>query len=591
VTKNSRKGRGGKQPRRQHLRSVPTVDEAPRTHQPEDQQLILGLRKALRSDHPVDFLGAVSSIMAAADPREHNPFSHDEPHVDLEQLLESFVGVDIAETTAALTVIHSFVSDELAAARIGKELTRRRQPMPAWLNRLYEVEITGVMEMTEVLGDGDDYFLEAALATGENFTALVYVDHNLGTVVKDAFVVPGPLDLVLPRMKELMTPDQTIAAVDAAQTRAIVTEAIDHGALFWPPVESDTWPLCRPLVEWLVRRLPEGGPVPARPEWSDDQLEALRAEFFASSYGRELDRPDERSLLESLNWFGTDYGPGDPLRWSPVNVEILMTDWIPRKIVAEAAYLAKVPNLLRAFIRFCHDHRAIRRELTEETLAAVDHWEPEYQRLIRSSRPQGPAALIAGMLDSQDFEYDDGYDPDEPIGVFMLRQLDKTVGGRHMLMNLDDAPLPDEPFEWAGVPEDIHSRVREILELSDRCADELLDVEHRTAMRRFVSRAAVGDPVIFRRKGAPDRAAAAVAWVVTKANDSVGLHRSLEVQGLLAWFGVKGSVAQRAEVFLKAIGVDPHRQYGGMDLGAEDLLVSDRRRQIIELRERYLQMD
>jgi hypothetical protein len=565
---------------------VPTVDEAPRSNGAEDQLLMQGLRKALRSDHPADFLGAVSSIMAAADPRERGPFSDDGPRVDLEQLLESFVGVDIAETTAALTVIRSFNSDELAAARISKELSRRRQPMPAWLERLDEVEITGVMEMTDILGDGDDYFLGAALPTGESFTALVYVDHNLGTVVKDAFVVPGPLDMVLPRMKELMAPDQTIGDVDPAQTRAIVTEAIDHGALFWPPVESDTWPLCRPLVEWLVRRLPEGGTAPSRPEWSDSQLESLRAEFFASSYGEKLDHPDERSLLESLNWFGTDYGPGDPLRWSPVNVEILLTDWIPRKIVAETAYLAKAPDLLRAFIRYCHDRQGIRSALTEETLAAVDHWEPEYQRLIRSSRPQGPAALIAGMLAGDD--YLDGYDPDEPIGVLMLRQLDKTVGGRHRLMNLDEAPLPDEPFEWAGIPEDIHSRVREVLELSDRCADELLDVEQRTAMRRFLSRAAVGDPMIFRRKGAADRAAAAVAWVITRANDSVGHHGSLEVQELLAWFGVKGSVSQRAEVFLKAVGVDPYHQYGAMNLGAEDLLVSSRRRNIIELRERYL---
>ena len=158
------------------------------------------------------------------------------------------------------------------------------------------------------------------------------------------------------------------------------------------------------------------------------------------------------------------------------------------------------------------------------------------------------------------------------------------------MMNLDEVPLPDEPFEWAGIPEDIHYRVREVLELCDRCAVELLDVEQRTAMRRFLSRAAVGDPVIFRRKGAPDRAAAAVAWVVTKANDSVGHHGSLEVQELLAWFGVKG-ISQRAEVFLKAVGVDPYHQYGAMNLGAEDLLVSRRRSRIIELRERYLQMD
>jgi hypothetical protein len=53
--------------------------------------------------------------------------------------------------------------------------------------------------------------------------------------------------------------------------------------------------------------------------------------------------------------------------------------------------------VLRAFIRFCHRERGIRAELTTQTLAAVDEYEPGYQKLIRSPRPQGPAALLAAM--------------------------------------------------------------------------------------------------------------------------------------------------------------------------------------------------
>ena len=96
-------------------------------------------------------------------------------------------------------------------------------------------------------------------------------------------------------------------------------------------------------------------------------------------------------------WFGVDYGPGDPLRWSPVAVEIILVNWIPRKIVADAVYLSKAPELLRAFVRFCHAERGIRTELTRDTLAAIDVYEPDYQRTIRSPRPQGPMALLAAM--------------------------------------------------------------------------------------------------------------------------------------------------------------------------------------------------
>ena len=42
--------------------------------------------------------------------------------------------------------------------------------------------------------------------------------------------------------------------------------------------------------------------------------------------------------------------------------------------------------MLRAFIRFSHAERGIRGELTEETLAAVDEYEPEYKAAIRTLR-------------------------------------------------------------------------------------------------------------------------------------------------------------------------------------------------------------
>jgi hypothetical protein len=108
-------------------------------------------------------------------------------------------------------------------------------------------------------------------------------------------------------------------------------------------------------------------------------------------------------------------------------------------------------------------------------------------------------------------------------------------------------------------------------------------------MRRFLSRAAVGDPAVFRRKASPQRGAAAIAWVICRANDTVGSHRSgVSVQELLAWFGVKGSVSQRAEPLLRADGVDPYHPYGAMDLGSPDLLTSRRRAAIVEGRGRYL---
>lgn len=60
--------------------------------------------------------------------------------------------------------------------------------------------------------------------------------------------------------------------------------------------------------------------------------------------------------------------------------------------------------------------------------------------------------------------------------------------------------------------------------------------------------------------------------MICRANNTVGVYgSSLPVQDLLAWFGVTGSVSQRARPLLRANGVDLHRLYGSMDLGAPDL--------------------
>jgi len=545
-----------------------------------------GLRRALRADDALDFLAMVSGFLEVTDPRNRDPFAPSEQRPGLDDLVESFIGTSYAETTAALTAMRVMLTDEVMAARIGRELARRTQPLPDWLTGLERAQVQPeVWFLTHVLGDGDDYVLGVTLPTGHRLSALVYVDHNMGTVVKDAFIVSESLSHLTEVMSSrIIDADQSLTAVDPATARAVIEEAIEHGALLYPPLESDSWPMCRPLVEWMVRMLPAGGRVADRPEWQEAELAALTNRFFDSGFAVGLDDPDRRSLLEDVLWFGTDYGPGDPLRWSPVNVEMLLDDWFPRKIIAEPAYLSLLPELLRAFIRFCHRERGISAGLTAETLAAVDAWEPQYQRVIRSSRLQGPQALLAGFT---------GHPLDlahVSIDEIMLQALDAMVGGRLQLMALDDMPLPDEAFEWAAVADDIRPVVAQVLEACDRVAGDLLDTEIRTAMRRFLSRAAVGDPAAFRRKASPLRAAAAVAWVICRANDVVGTHRSaLSVQELLAGFGVTGSVSQRAEPLLRANGVDPHLRYGSMDLGAPDLLTSQTRASILSLRDQYLQ--
>jgi hypothetical protein len=372
-----------------------------RTQRPRAADLLTDARRRLASGDPLEFLTYVSTLLAALDPRAQNPFERarvgQPEHATLSDVVESFAGVVLPETTALLAALAELSPDELTRVRARRALASRLHPLPAWLARLGEASVYRAVESTHVLGDGDNVLLGVRLP-GHEVTAVTYIDHNLGTLVKDGFHVPKPISFVIERMREAADdPDVKVGDISLPDARARVTEAVEKGAITFPPFETDTWPASRPLTEWLLRMLPEGGTGYVRPSWTKAAKKKLANRFFGSEFGRPLDDADHRDLLTEFIRFGADYGPGDPLRWSPVAVEILLVDWIPRKIVASPEYLSRAPALLRGFIRFCHAEQEIRSALTDETLAAVDEYEPEYQRIIRSPRPQGPMALLAAM--------------------------------------------------------------------------------------------------------------------------------------------------------------------------------------------------
>jgi uncharacterized protein DUF6398 len=571
-----------KRPHRRKPSSGPRRRPADRraTGRPErrDPDLVDEVGAALATGQPLDLLALTSGFLAATDPRERLPFGPpDEPSLPpREEIVETFFGFPVPETSALLTAIAGLTGDDVLRARARREVAVRAHVLPRWLADLARARPHDrAVEMADVLGDGESLVLGVVLPGGHELSLAVRVDHNLGSPAVDGFVVPGALpDLVQLLRSDADDPDVTLTEIHPADARARITEAIEHGAMLFPPLETGTWPACRALVEWAAGLLPAGGRGYERPEWSQADRQAVAERVLASPFAAGLDDPDSRDLLDTLLSYGTDYGPGDPLHWSPAAVEILLVDWIPRKIVADVAYLAKAPAVLRGLIRFSHAERGIRPGLTDETLAAVDELEPDYQVTIRSPRLQGPEALLAaaGVLD-----------PEEYLDAVELDELRRAVGGEQALDELDDASLPDEPFAHARVPADVRDRVAEVRELVDRCCDALLDVEHRTAARRLLAAVAAGDPAVFRRRGRPETAAAAICWLVAKANRSLSPD-GLPARELLGWFGV-GSASQRSAPMLAAIGVDPH-QPGERELESPAYLTAARRRRLIADRDR-----
>lgn len=90
---------------------------------PGPADLLSTVAQRLASGEPLDFLDYVSNLLTAVDSRGQNPFGHERsggPECPtLSELLESFTGIVLAETTALLAALAELGPDELTRARPG----------------------------------------------------------------------------------------------------------------------------------------------------------------------------------------------------------------------------------------------------------------------------------------------------------------------------------------------------------------------------------------------------------------------------------------------------------------------------------------
>lgn len=532
--------------------------------------LLDDLADALRAQHPLVFLDAASSIAqaTAADRFAGTPLAKTSPTPTREALIESFLDVGEHETDALLLVWAEMLNEPRLRQAIST--SGQRHSLPRWVRSLDEVRPTRAVENTHILGDGDNLFLGVE-TSGRSFTIVAYIDHNMGTIVKDCFVIDVPIREAIGRLEELRDDDTEMHELLLEDAAAKLSDAIVNGDRMIDPFETDSWPGCRPLIEWMLRLMPSGGVGYEFQELSDAEWDALVDEFEESPFRAAVgaDGVDQaRTLME----FAANYGTGDPLRWSSVVVEIMLLDLVPRKVIADMQYLREIPDAVRAVIRFAHDRRSIPAALTEDALAAVDQFEPEYLSTLSEPRSPGAAAILEklGLID------------EDPFGVNLARY----VGGQETLESLDDEPLPDEMLDIAVVPGDIADRVRDIASLTDAATMELFDdVELRTASRRALARVAASDPAIFRRRSSNVTAAAALMWIVAKGNGYLVFGDDVMVQDLMEHFELKGSPGQRAQPMLRALGLE---EFGWADdprLGSADLLISPERAEIIRVRD------
>ena len=429
-----------------------------------------------------------------------------------------------------LEVLGSAMAVLLPDRPIVRRLRSRPLPpsAPGWAHTMDSIEVTGTHAQFEPLDDGVNLWVSVRWPDGSEATAIIFVDHNMNSMVKDAFVLPMGATEVMSAMRGVSDDAVELTPFDPADLRARYEWSVGVSDRSDPPFETETWPSCRPLVEWMVGHLPSGGQAWQFPTWSAGDRDKLAEEFVVSPFGRSLRMPTPvvRSVAEHLIRHGCDTGSGDPLRWSPVVVEVVLLSWFPHTVGEMTDdEIEAVPLVIEQFVAFAHDRRGMDPDATRVTQSSIVTWEDEF------------FLAMYGGTDEADDDYMQGVVSD------LEQQVIEMVGGREEYERLDDEPLEDIAFDWSVVPADMSVLAGDTLGLIDEWSSRPLDAEVRSIARLVLAGVLVNDRSVFKRSARTDVLAAAILGYVLRR---VGNTVDRGAKGQLGWAAT--SVAGLAEV-------------------------------------------
>jgi hypothetical protein len=315
--------------------------------------------------------------------------------------VEALAELGTAPALATLRALSAVGAPEYArrARAAGDRLAASGVPEPHWAGGLGQARPTAAALMYErAFDDGLSVMVEFSAPGGQPHTLGIYIDHNMGGLVKDVFLA-GPLAEVRGTFKR-RAPNHvglSIRDLELAEARARVEAALymlDH--TFDPPVTEDVRPM-RALIEARMRLLPPGFDLLDNTrEVTPEERDALLADFLGSPEGHRWhgDEAAEDVAYLAID-FGADYNYGGPLRWSPVVVEIFMTSWLARAVTREPDFFLRVPDVLRDWVRYAGRQQGVPAAPLREAVAAVEHYRKEMLDTMGDPEAWGPAKTVA----------------------------------------------------------------------------------------------------------------------------------------------------------------------------------------------------
>ena len=550
------------------------------------------LRDALDSPNPLDLLAFASGLASVLDAKKHPLEPSDPEDYGMPESVDEFAQMLIAtpsENTDALLVAWAAMLDNPPLKNaIRTEVRPRMKVVPPWFGELPNLHVKRALLVEDVLGGEETLLLEVG-ASRHAFTIIVAVERLGNPFVEDAFVVPGTADEVQERILSGANSNRALARpVTLKDARALVETALEINDMLYPPVETDTWPDTRPLLEWQLRTMPEGGEGYVYHELTDERRKALLDQFMASPYASQFGS-NERQLADLLLDLANNYGSGNPLQWGPRFVGRLLLDLIPRKVMFVEDDMLMIPLVLGAFVDFSNEQLGVSGPVADQVPALITRLLPQY--LVSTGVLEDGSDLPDDEFDEAAWGLAEGM-PFNPHSFDPIGSLAEIVGSREALDDLTSEPLPvAEPLNLEGVEDDVVAKVEKIGGLVKTYARKYFgDPEMMTAALRTLHLIAAENPEFFRRR-AKDLNTAAVILLIA-AEDNRWFDRSdpkRTAKALAKVVGISAVDKNRAYVATRELSVPVSYPFGhaGISLGRPELLTSTRRLEILEEKEMF----
>ncbi|TCC54127.1 hypothetical protein E0H75_05715 [Kribbella capetownensis] len=329
--------------------------------------------------------------------------------------VERFFWADAARVLGERRDLESFVLLTSLARTVGPagrlplqraHLSRLRTEaeVPEWVTRIAGFRLTSAIVSEDISGDG----LSVVLDYDDDHhphTVVVFIDNNIGAIVKDVFVGP-PVDRVLEAYQR--GGRVTIRSVRPPTAAGIILQALGETNDYDDPPVSEDFEFFSALLVNRLTQLPER-PIrpPVRPLLSPRQRDQLVDDFLGSPYGAGLSG-DAADIVRLWIDHAVDHTVGGPLRVSAVLVELFLAHWLPRKVLADSTYFEAVPVVVKAWLGFAGDRTQLALDAIDEAVDAVDVWTPALEAAAMVD-PVGSKPGERVFLDDTTNDLEDAY--------------------------------------------------------------------------------------------------------------------------------------------------------------------------------------